>query len=217
VPGGHPTRIALILGCIIQLALCSSSILLAEIIDRVLAVVAGVVIAQSDVTAARELGLVTVGAVDDPVGAVLTKLVDRQLILAEVDRYAPPEPPAEAIDREVAQVRARFTSPDAYNAALARSGLDDKRLRQLLRDDLRIRTYLDQRFGVPPPTEDELSRYYREHLDEFTRTGTVLPLTAVSDEIARKLTADRHEMLVQDWVNGLRRRSVITNLYLPRE
>ena len=49
----------------------------------------------------------------DPVRAVLTKLIDRELMLAEVDRYAPPEPTAEAVDREVQRVRARFPSPDA--------------------------------------------------------------------------------------------------------
>jgi hypothetical protein len=115
----------------------------AEIIDRVLAVVSGVVITQSDVTAAFDLGLASPGQTDDPV-------IDRQLMLAEVERYAPPEPAPDALGRAVAAVRARFSSEQAFNAALARSGVDAPRLRQLLRDQLRIDAYLDQRFNVTP-------------------------------------------------------------------
>ena len=118
----------------------------AETIDRVLAVVAGQLITLSDVTAARELGLQSADGTPDPIRAVLVKLIDRELILAEVDRYAPPEPTAEAVNREVERVRARFESQAALDAALARSGIDEKHLRETLRQDLRMRAYLDQRF-----------------------------------------------------------------------
>src|SRR6266850_6019663 len=147
--------------CIVHCALCISPVILAaEIIDRVLAVVSGAVIMQSDVLAAFELGVVDPGATDDPMAAVLSQLIDRQLILAEVDRYAPPEPSADAIERAAQQVRARFATARAYESALARSGMGEARLRRMLRDELRIRTYLDERFTVPPPSDDELGRYY---------------------------------------------------------
>ena len=125
----------------------------AETIDRVLAVVAGQLITLTDVTAALDLRLQTADGAADPVRGVLTKLIDRELMLAEVDRYAPPEPTAEAVDREVQRVRARFASQEALDAALARSGIDDKHLRETLRQDLRMRAYLDQRFtaGVRSP------------------------------------------------------------------
>src|SRR2546423_15571300 len=84
----------------------------AEVIDRVLAVVNGDVITLSDVTAARDLGLVaTPSTVDDPVRFVLDALIDRALELDEVDRYGPPEPGTDAVDRQIAAVRARFPSP----------------------------------------------------------------------------------------------------------
>jgi hypothetical protein len=118
----------------------------AETIDRVLAVVAGQLITLTDVRAAIDLRLQTSDGAADPVRAVLTKLIDRELVLAEVDRYAPPEPTAEAVDGEVQRVRARFESQAALDAALARSGIDEKHLRETLRQDLRMRAYLDQRF-----------------------------------------------------------------------
>jgi hypothetical protein len=118
-----------------------------EIIERVLAVAAGDLIMMSDVRAARELGLIDPGRASDPVREVLTRLIDRALVLAEVDRYQPPEPAADAVDGQLAAIRARFASPDVLAAALTRLGLDRDRLRELVREDLRIRAYLDQRFA----------------------------------------------------------------------
>ena len=120
----------------------------AEIIDRVLAVVSGDLITLSDVTAARDLGLQSADAAPDPTRAILSKLIDRELVLAEVERYGPPEPTPEAIDAEVAKVRARFAAAAAYTDALARSGIDEAHLRETLRQDLRIRAYEDQRFAT---------------------------------------------------------------------
>ena len=144
----------------------------AETIDRVLAVVAGQLITLSDVTAAAALGLQTADGAADPVRAVLAKLIDRELVLAEVERYAPPEPTAEAVDREVARVRQRFASPAAFDAALARSGIDEKHLRETLRQDLRLRAYLDQRFS----TADRRVALIDEWMAGLRRRGGVIDL-----------------------------------------
>jgi hypothetical protein len=145
----------------------------AEIIDRVLAVVGGQLITLSDVTAARDLRLVPPEQTPDPVRAILGKLIDRELVLAEVDRYAPTEPTAEAVDAEVRQVRQRLTSPAAFDAALARSGIDEQHLRETLRQDLRMRAYLDQRFSTA--TEQRV-RLVDEWMAGLRRRGGVIDL-----------------------------------------
>ncbi len=122
-----------------------------EVIDRVLAVAAGDVIMLSDVRAARDLGLVPSTGGADPVRVVLSKLIDRALMLDEVNRYAPPEPASSDVDRAVNDVRARFSSLEALEAVLTRAGLDDRRLRETVRQDLRIRAYLDERFAGDTP------------------------------------------------------------------
>jgi hypothetical protein len=137
-------------------AMLLAPVVRAETIDRVLAVVAGQLITLTDVRAAIDLRLQTTDGAADPVRAVLTKLIDRELILAEVDRYAPPEPTAEAVDREVERVRARFESQAALDAALSRSGIDEKHLRETLRQDLRMREYLDQRFTAASDRRQQL-------------------------------------------------------------
>src|SRR5579862_6227342 len=82
----------------------------AEIVDRVLAVVGGEVIMLSDVTAAQVLGFVVPSARADSTREVLSRLIDRALMLAEVNRYAPPDPPAEQIADGLRAIRGRFAT-----------------------------------------------------------------------------------------------------------
>ena len=145
----------------------------AETIDRVLAVVSGDLITLSDVSAARDLGLVTPRPGADPIREVLSRLIDRGLELAEVERYAPPEPTAEDVDREVQNVRAHFPSQEAFDAVLARSGIDLQHLRQTVREDLRIRAYLDQRF---PVSDDRRQQLIDEWIAGLRRRGDVIDL-----------------------------------------
>jgi len=145
----------------------------AETIDRLLAVVAGQLIMLSDVTAATDLGLQSADGAADPVRAVLSKLIDRELVLAEVDRYSPPEPTAEAVDREALRVRQRFSSQTAFDSALARSGIDEPHLRETLRQDLRMRAYLDQRFSAAP---DQRLNAINDWMAGLRRRGGVIDL-----------------------------------------
>jgi parvulin-like peptidyl-prolyl isomerase len=149
----------------------------ADTIDRVLAVVnTNQLITLSDVTAARDLGL-EAAVIDkdapDPVRAVLSKLIDRELILAEVDRYAPPEPSPAAVDNEVQKVRARFASLDAFDAALARSGIDEAHLREILRQELRIAAYITQRFA---PTDERRQTLINDWVAGLRRRGDIIDL-----------------------------------------
>jgi len=128
----------------------------------------------------------------------------------------PPEPSADAIERAAQQVRARFATAREYESALERSGMGEARLHRMLRDELRMRTYLDQRFTVPSPSDDELGQYYRDHLGSFTRGGQIVPFDAARAEITTAVTASRRSALISDWVRGLRRRAEISNLYLMR-
>lgn len=186
----------------------------AQIIDRVLAVVVGEPITLSDVTAALRLGLVPAAAgTADRDQAALNTLIERQLQLIEVNRYVPPEPSDADIDARLAQVRARFDSQAALESAMKDTGVTPTLLRARLRDDERIETYLQQRFGGSyQPGEDEIARYYRSHESEFIRNGVRRPYEDVHDEARSRLVADRTASLVREWVAGLRRRADVTVL-----
>jgi hypothetical protein len=157
----------------------------AETLERVLAVVGGQLITLTDVTAARDFGLVIVAPdAADPIRSALTQLIDRELMLAEVDRYAPPEPSADAIADGLRIVRQRFADDAAYQAALARSGIDGDHLRDTLRQNLRITAYLSQRFA--PPNEVSARPQVRERglIDDWLaglrRRATIVDLYLTS-------------------------------------
>jgi hypothetical protein len=160
-------------GAALIVTMLAAGVVRAETIERVLAVVAGQLITLSDVTAARDLGLESADGAADPVRVILARLIDRELMLAEVDRYGPPEPSAEAVDREVERVRTRFPTPDAFNAALVRSGIDEKHLRETLRQNLRMAAYLDQRFTS---TLDRRQALIEEWTAGLRRRGDVIDL-----------------------------------------
>lgn len=185
-----------------------------EVIDRMLAVVAGDLIMMSDVAAAVEFGLVPQTSGSDLTRVVLSQLIDRSLMLAEVDRYAPPEPSVAAVDRELQVVRDRFASADAFESALARFGVEESSLRETLRANLRLRAYLEQRFTTVPPSEEEVVAYYKDHVDRFTRNGVVQPIAAVREDVIQALGLDRRQAMVGEWLAGLRRRAPITDVYL---
>src|SRR5215203_5188473 len=85
----------------------------AQIIDRILAAVSGVLILQSDAVAAMRLHLVDAVVTTDPVQGALDQLIERRLILIEVDRYGPPEPSQSDIDAGVTAILAKIGAGDS--------------------------------------------------------------------------------------------------------
>ena len=177
----------------------------AEVIDRIVAVVDGALITQSDVTAAIKLGLVREPA--DPLTAVVNRLIERRLMLKEVDRYAPPDPPGADVARMMFEIQARAGSPAQFDAILLQTGIGFDQLRRHVRDDLRIESYLQQRFGAVQPTEEEILQYYREHAAEFSQGGVLRPFEEAHDVVKAAIVAQRRAATVRDWLADLRRRA----------
>lgn len=133
----------------------------AQVLDRVMARVDSVVITRSDVRAAIGFGLATAVQGPDPDRAALPQLIERQVILAEVARFPPPEP----TDLLVAELveRMKEWAGLELETLVASTGSDDERIRELARETLRIRAYLRQRFGAAATLEDaEVRRWLQE-------------------------------------------------------
>ncbi|MDR1989758.1 MAG: hypothetical protein LBQ09_05945 [Acidobacteriaceae bacterium] len=130
--------------------------LCAETIDRIMAVVSGHLILLSDVRAAETLGLVPL-APGEGAATIVERLIDRTLILDEVNRYAPPDPDDRQIADELSALRARFSSADAFTASLVRLGLDERNVRETVRQNLRARAYITQRFGAETPEQAQVA------------------------------------------------------------
>jgi hypothetical protein len=184
-----------------------------EIIDRILAVVESQPITLSDVRGVTRLGLETPEPAVDPIRSVLDALIDRQLMLVEVDRYAPPEPSPAAIEARLNQIRARLPDALAFETTLHQIGMTVEHLRRYIRDSLRIESYIQQRFTAAiQPSDDEIAAYYR--LNAETRDGKLAPYADVRSDARARLIEQRRAVLVREWLAGLRRRAEIVDLYL---
>lgn len=187
-----------------------------RVVDRVLAVVGAQVVTLSDARAVLEFGLVQPPPGADPTAEALEYLINRQLMLSEVDRYSAPSPDSTLLARRMVALRARFASDEAYARALARCALTETRLRDLVGDNLRIESYLEQRFAAAAqPTAEEVDRYYVDHRAEFSEKGRLLPLDEVRAQATARVTAERRSFLIAEWLDRVRRRFAITNSYTP--
>jgi hypothetical protein len=174
------------------------------LLDRVLALVNGSPVTLSDVQAGLGLGLIVAG--QDEIALATEQWIQRQLLLSEVERFPPPEPEVAAIDAEEARIR-RSIQP-SLAVLSASTGLDERQVRQSARDNLRIRAYLDQRFGAMVQVNDEEARaYYTGHPDEFMRNGSLAPFDEVEAEVRQRAAAVRRQDTIEQWMADLRQRA----------
>ena len=189
----------------------------AEVIDRILATVGGALILQSDAVAAARFGFVALPAQGNPLQFTLDRLIERRLMLIEVDRYAPPEPPRALLDERMQQLDQRIGSGERLDAILRETGFTLEQLRLYVRDDLRIEGYVQQRFGAAyRPSDEEVVAYYRSHEADFTRDGRLSPFDEVREAVRAALLSERQATSVREWMASLRRRTEVNVLYLGR-
>lgn len=192
------------------LLLCVAvSITPAQTIDRLMAVVGGEPIFLSDVRDARALRLLD-GAADASEEAVLERLIERRLVLAEVARYLRTPPAPADVDRAVEAWTARAGGVAARDAAIARASASLDMARAFLADTLRIEAYIDQRFtAAAQPTREEARAFYQANLALFVRDRSVAGFEDVEDDARAKLAEERRLALVREWLAGLRSRAQV--------
>lgn len=186
-----------------------------EPLDRVLARVDGHPVTLSDTRAAIGLGIVEVPPGVDPTLAAMRQLVERRLVLAEVARFAPPEPDPSAVAAEVRALEARAGTPAQLAILEKTTGFGEPQIRDIARDNLRIEAYLEGRFGSSVQVSDEeVGQYYRTHLDEFREGGEVMPFVRAEPAAREKAAAQRRQAIIFQWMRELRARADVVELYL---
>jgi hypothetical protein len=175
-----------------------------QLLDRVLARIGTEAITQTDVQALVEFGLIDAKLPTEP--AAIRQAIERQLELKEVARFPPPAPAPAAVDQQYAAMTARVGA--RLDEVMRLTGLDEERVRALARDTLRIRQYLDQRFGITTQvSEEEALKYFEANRDRFTRNGQVLTFEQAAAEARQGAAAERLGRAVTQWLQDLRTRS----------
>jgi hypothetical protein len=193
-------RTALVLGLVASLA---GSVAAQTLIDRVVARVNGTVILLSDVRVASLVGLIE--APPDSEDAV-EQLVQRTLLVEEVNRFPPTEPTADAVDAELARLRTR--AGGSLDDVERRTGLTLANVRQLARDRVRIQSYIDQRFGLTVPlTDEQVLQYYRTHPEDFTTNGQLAPFDRAQGLARERAGLEQRQRTINQWLRDLRARA----------
>ena len=176
-----------------------------QLLDRIVARIGSTAITMSDVNAAMALGVVE--GPDFELAA--EQLIQRQLVLAEVARFAPPDPEAAALDRQVEMMKMRAGA--RLPQVMQSTGVDDERIREMARDTLRIQAYLNQRFGTTVQVSDEeVAQYYRAFPTEFMRDGMLIPFAEAEPLARMRAAAARRTATIVQWLQDLRGRAEVT-------
>jgi hypothetical protein len=173
-------------------------------IDGLVATVGERVLMVSDVRLARDLGRIEPNLDDD---GAREALVDRALMISEVDRFQQPDPPPTRVDEIVTELQVRLGRDD-WSAALQRAGVDEEHVRALVKDDLRLDAYLRQRFeAVALPGDEEVRQEVERRASSVERQPSDPQVVAA--RVREELRSARFDKLVADWVAELRSRAGI--------
>lgn len=195
------------------------------LVDRVVAVVDEDPILDSDIDRVVRLGLLPALAgesVAEERRRALDLAIEQKLRLHEVDRFGFEETPLALLDRQLEEVRSRFPSEQAFRSELARLGLDETALRQLLARQLSVLAYVEERLGPRVfVSVDDIAHYYNEELlPELTKNGVgpseIPSLESVRESIRAVLRERRLNVEIDRWTADLRSKADVVD-YLDRE
>jgi hypothetical protein len=182
-------------------------------VDRVAAVVDRQVIAVSEVTQMAELHFFPRNAnesEDDYRHRILEALIAQALRFRDVERFGAEDIPKDSIEARVTEISKRFPAPADLDAALKRVELTPDELRALVKRQVQVEEYVQERFApLVFVSNDEIDAYYRGTWSEQRRKRglAIPPIAEVREEIRTLLRASRLQEEIEKWTTQLRERA----------
>ena len=141
---------------------------------------------------------------------ILEALIAQALRFRDVERFGTHDVARDSIEARLQEIRGRFGSEEEFNAALATAELALDELRALIKRQLQVETYIQERFAplIFVPNE-EIDEYYRTTWSQQRRErGLALrPLAEVREEIKTLLRSRRLQGEIERWTSRLRQRA----------
>ena len=122
----------------------------AATVDRIAAVIDEQVLTVTEVGQMAEMRFFprTAGESDDEYRReILESLIAQALRLRDVERFGAPDITAESIDARLQQIQARFPSVADFEAALIRAELSLDEFKALIKRQLQVEEYIQERFA----------------------------------------------------------------------
>ena len=181
-------------------------------VDRIAAVIDRQVLTVSEVAQMVEIRFFPrrSQSEDDHRRDVLDALIAQALRYRDVERFGAQDIPLDTIEARVLEMQRRFASEAEFAAALGRAELTLDEVRALVKRQLQVEAYVQERFAplvfVAP---EEIEEYYRGPWTAQRRERGlgVPPLEQVREEVRLAVRATRVEGEIAKWTRQLRERA----------
>jgi len=145
----------------------------------------------------------------------LQRLIDRQLLQAQMGNETFLQPSQEDIDKDVAKLRAQVANGDddrSWQKLLANYGLTPDALKDHLRTQVRVMNFVDVRLRPNVHVQpEEIEAYYKSQLlpDLQKNGGKVVALDEVEPRIRELLVQQGMDEMLDVWLHNLRQQAEI--------
>jgi hypothetical protein len=173
-----------------------------QVLDRVVAIIEGQVLTQSELEFEARIALVERGAVlaldepldDEVLRSVLELVIAHRLLVLSADRLEAFTAEQADVGQRLAKFRKNFGSEEAFQAFLARSGADVNQLTEVLKRNVRVRRIIESRVRLrAQPSEDDLKRYFEQRASDYPEG-----FEAAKGRLRDKLRQEREKALAED-------------------
>lgn len=181
-------------------------------VDRIAAVVDGQALTVSEITQMAELRFFPRegGSEDEYRRGILDALIAQALRYRDVERFGAQDIAADTIEARLVEIRRRFATEAEFDAALARTELALDEVRALVKRQLQVEAYIQERFApLVFVTNEEVEEYYRGPWTEQRRQRGlgVPPFSEVREEVRSALRLSRLQVEIERWTTQLRARA----------
>jgi hypothetical protein len=181
-------------------------------IDRIAAVVDRQVLLVSDVSQMAEIRFFPRrgGEGADYRREILDGLIAQLLRYRDVERFGAQDIPHDTISARLLEIQGRFASEEEFLAAVDRAELTMDEVRALVRRQLQVEAYIQERFApLVFVSSEEIREYYEGTWTRQRRERglPVPPLETVREEIRLAVRATRLQNEIERWTAQLRARA----------
>ncbi len=181
-------------------------------VDRIAAIIDRQVLTVSEVSQMVELRFFPRSSADedDHRRDVLDRLIAQLLRFRDVERFGAQDIPRDSIEARLTEIQGRFASAEEFDAALTRAELALDELRALIKRQLQVEAYIQERFAplIFIPNE-EIEAYYAGPWTRQRRQRglSVPPLGEVREEIRTLMRSTKLQDDIARWTDQLRQRA----------
>jgi hypothetical protein len=182
-------------------------------VDRIAAVIDRQVLTVSEVNQMAELRFFprVAGRNDDDYRHdILEALIAQALRYRDVERFGAQDIPKDSIESRLVEIQHRFASQAELDAALARAELTPDELRALIKRQLQVEAYIQERFApMVFVANEDIADYYKGpwRQQRVARGLPVPPLNDVREEIRTLIRSRQLDQQIETWTTQLRARA----------